>query len=159
MMNLSKNTISELYKAFLLICAIYHSTAEQVGRAVCINLYVYFHTLMLFYQATAEAEETEQIKKLHNLMHRFLFVLGFFFNPNKKNQNRTTNNKNSQHSWATRSHSIYPSLTVPQIYDFWMRCLISFLHLSQFIEKNVLKAYWVGNTVCESWLIFLYQPY
>lgn len=81
-MILSKNTISELYKAFLLVCAIYQSTAEQVGRAVCLNLSCLLSHINAFYRATAEAKETEQIKKLHNLVHRFLFW--FLIQTNKK---------------------------------------------------------------------------
>lgn len=71
MMILSKNTISELYNAFLLVCAMYQSAAEQVGRAVCINLSCLPSHINASYRATAEAKETEQIKKLYNLVHSF----------------------------------------------------------------------------------------
>jgi len=69
MMILSKNTISELYNAYLLIYAIYQSTAEHVGRPVYINWSCLPSHINASYQATAEAEGTEQIKQLLNLVH------------------------------------------------------------------------------------------
>lgn len=61
----------------------------RTSRKGCVHKSVLFtFTINAFYQATAEAKETEQIKKLHNLMHRFLFVLCFVFNPNKQKPNQ-----------------------------------------------------------------------
>lgn len=59
---LSKTTVNELYNAFPLICAMYQSTAEQVGRAVCIDLSCLPQHINGSCQSTAEAKETEQIK-------------------------------------------------------------------------------------------------
>lgn len=58
MMIKSKNSISELCNAFVLICAVYQSTAEQAGRSVGINLSCLPSQINATYQATAEAKET-----------------------------------------------------------------------------------------------------
>lgn len=56
--DLSENSITELCNAFLLLCAVHQSTAEQAGGSVCINLSCLPSHVNANYQDAVGAKET-----------------------------------------------------------------------------------------------------
>lgn len=82
-MILSKNPITELLNVFPLISVVYQSTAEQVGRSVCINLSCLLSHINVSYQATAASKQSKS--------RSYIVLCTVFFFSNKTKHTHKTN--------------------------------------------------------------------